>query len=162
MRNNVVAAKRGRVTINHGNPIHTVYSPQMEKDGSITLLPIGTENTDEIIKSHYESTTLECILARFNNGDLSALNRYQPVYADLSTAPKTLAEALQTVINSRSAFDALPVDVKKQFDSDFNKWLARAGTPEWMTAMESMLPKPAPAAAPDQHIKEVPAPAAAE
>jgi len=156
MRNTEVAAKRGRIHISSGNPIHTIYSPQMLEDGQIDLIPIGTENTDELIKSHYEETTLECILARFANGDLTALNRYQPVYADLSNAPKTLAEALQTVINSRAAFDALPVDVKKEFDSDFNKWLASAGTPEWMNAMESILPKQAPATDPAQPEKETP------
>lgn len=153
MRNNEVARKRGRLTINKGDPVHTIYSPQMEKDGTITLQVIGTENTDEIIKSHYEETTLECILARFANGDVKALNRYQPVYADLSNAPKTLAEALQTVINSRAAFDALPTEIKSKFDSDFNKWLARAGTDEWMKAMTSTLPKPAPV---DQPVQEKP------
>ena len=134
-----VSAARKPIFSEPGSPIHPVFSPELQADGSLKLVQIAVENTDEIIQSFYESTTLECILSRFMHGDTSALNRYQPIYADLSDAPHTLAEALQTVINSRKAFDALPVDIKKEFDSDFNKWLASAGSPSWLHAMDPVL-----------------------
>lgn len=140
MRNNAVAVSRGRFITCPGDPIHIVYNPELQKDGSIKLVEFAKENTDEIIHSFYESTTLEVILSRFANGDTSALNRYQPIYADLTQAPKTLAEALQTITNSRSAFEHLPVEVKQQFDNDFNKWLMSAGTPAWMSAMQVVMP----------------------
>lgn len=145
MRCNSVAASRGRFITNHGDPIHVIYTPELQPNGVIKLVEFGKENTDEIIHSYYESTTLEAILMRFNNGDLSALNRYQPIYADISNAPKSLAEGLQAVINSRHAFDALPADVKSQFDNDFNKWLMSAGSESWMSAMSAVVPdfKPA-------------------
>lgn len=154
MRNNDFAKTRQRFIADPGNPNHTVYSPQMEKDGSLTLVAIGEENTDEVIQSYYESTTLEVILAKFANGDMSALNKYQPIYMDVTQQPKTLAEALQKIINSHNAFDALPVDIKQKFDNDFNKWIASAGTEDWYTAM-------APAAPDLKPIKD-PEPAPAE
>lgn len=135
MRNNVIAERRGRFFADPGNPIHDIFSAQLQSDGTLKLIKIGEENTDEVIQSFYESTTLECILAKYANGDLSALNRYQPIYADLTYAPKNLAEALQVVINSRDAFDHLPIEIKKQFGNDFNVWLAQSGSPEWMKAM---------------------------
>lgn len=139
MRNNEIAIKRGRVLADPGDPMHKVFSPEMQEDGTIKLVQTGVENTDEIIQSYYESTTLEAILTRFAAGDTSALNRYEPIYADVTKQPKTLAEALQTVINSRNAFDALPVEVKQRFDNDYNKWLATAGTEKWFEIMKPVL-----------------------
>lgn len=141
MRCNVVASKRGRFITSSGSPEHELFTPELQPNGIIKLVHFGVENTDEIIQSYYESTTLEAILMRFSNGDLSALNRYQPIYADLSTAPKSLAEGLQAVINSRQAFDALPVDIKNKFDNDFNKWLMSAGSDDWIKSMSDLLPK---------------------
>ena len=136
MRNNDIAIKRGRICADPGDPMHKVFAPEMLEDGTIKLVQTGVENTDEIIQSYYESTTLESILSRFAAGDTSALNRYEPIYVDVTQQPKTLAEALQTVINSRNAFDALPVQVKQQFDNDYNKWLATAGTEKWYEVMK--------------------------
>lgn len=139
MRNNVVAAKRGRFISCPGDPIHVLYSPELQKDGSLKLIKVGTENTDEIIASYYESTTLEAILTRFANGDLSALNRYQPIYADITNMPKSLAEAMQVVNNSKAGFDALPANIKALFDNNYNFWLSSAGTKEWFERMAPVL-----------------------
>lgn len=146
MRNNDISIKRGRICADPGNPLHKVFSPELMEDGTIRLVQSGVENTDDIIQSYYESTTLESILSRFAAGDTSALNRYEPIYADLTQQPKTLAEALQTVINSRNAFDVLPVQVKQQFDNDYNKWLATAGTEKWYEVMKPVLGQNAAAA----------------
>lgn len=139
MRNTDYAAKRGRFISDAGSPIHAVLSPELQKDGSLRLVKIGEENTDEIIASYYESTTLECVLARFANGDLSALNRYEPIYMDVTSAPKTLAEAQQKIINAEYAFNALPADVKESFGNNFNVWLSEAGSDPWLQKMNSIL-----------------------
>lgn len=138
MRNNVYSLKRGRFISDPGDPIHVVLSPELQKDGTLKLVKIGTENTDEIIASYYESTTLECILSKFANGDMSALNRYQPLYMDVTQMPKTLAEAQQKVINAEYAFNALPADVKEQFGNNFNVWLAQAGSDDWTAKMSKI------------------------
>lgn len=138
MRNNVFSLKRGRFFSDPGDPIHVVLSPELQKDGTLKLVKIGSENTDEIIASYYESTTLECILSKFANGDMSALNRYQPLYMDVTQMPKTLAEAQQKVINAEYAFNALPADVKEQFGNNFNVWLAQAGSDDWTVKMSKI------------------------
>lgn len=139
MRNNDLAIKRGRFFCNPGSPVHIVLGPELLEDGTIKLSKIGEENTDEIIASYYESTTLECILSKFANGDLSALNRYQPIYMDVTTAPKTLAEAQQKLINMENAFLALPSEVKEQFGNSFNVWISKAGSEEWMKHMSKVM-----------------------
>lgn len=140
MRNNKVAISRGRYITCSGDPIHDQYSPEMQEDGQIVLVKVAEENTDEMIQSFYESTTLESILSRFAQGDASALNKYEPIYMDVTQQPKNLAEALQKIINSRSAFDALPTKVKNAFGNDFNRWLASAGTMEWYNEMKEVFP----------------------
>ena len=136
MRNTDYAEKRGRFITSPGSKIHKLYSPELQEDGQLVLKCIGTEDTDEIIASYYESTTLEAILARFANGDMDALNRYEPLYVDVTQMPKTLAEAQQKVINSKNAFDALPVEIKSQFENNYNLWLATAGSEEWYGKMD--------------------------
>ena len=113
MRNTEYSAKRGRMNSDPGSPIHVVLQPELQKDGTLKLVPVGKENTDEIIASYYESTTLEVILSKFMNGDMSSLNRYQPLYMDVTEMPKTLAEAQQKIINAEYAFNALPAEVKQ-------------------------------------------------
>lgn len=139
MRNNDIAQKRGRFNTCAGSPIHVLYSPKLMEDGTIQLIECGTENTDEIIQSYYESTTLESILTRFANGDLSALNRYQPIYADVSTGPKNLAEAMQLLIDAEKAFNALPADTKNQFDNNFRQWILKANTQKWFDTMKPFM-----------------------
>lgn len=139
MRNTFYSYKQKYKTSDPGSPIHPILSPMLQDDGSILLTEIGKENTDEIIASYYESTTLECILSRYLNGDISALNRYEPIYMDVTSAPKTLAEAQQKIINASYAFDALPVSVKEQFGNNFNVWLSQAGSDVWLQKMDSIL-----------------------
>lgn len=136
MRNNRIAVSRGRVTSPPGNPIKDLFTSKMMKDGQIKLIKTGEQNTDEAINSFRESTDLHTILARFLNGDLEALNKFQPVYADLTNMPHSLPEALQVINNYRDAYNALPINVRRQFDNDYNKWLASAGSEEWQQIME--------------------------
>lgn len=135
------ANTRGRFYTCPGTNIHIVFSPEIQKDGSIILVEIGKEDTDEIIQSYADSVSLEAILARFVNGDVSALNRYQPIYADMTNAPKNLAESLQLFINAEKAFNALPADVKKEFNNSYTEWIFSSQNPEWAEKMSSVIYK---------------------
>lgn len=156
MRNNRFASDRGRISSPSGSPIHELFSSQMQDNGVINLIKVGEENTDEVIQSYFESTDLHQILARYFNGDedaISALNKFQPVYMDLTQAPKDLRETIQIIHSAQHAFDALPVEIKKQFGNDVNQWLASAGDKDWLKVMDPLITRPAaepaPAAEPD-------------
>lgn len=120
---------------NPGSPIHQLYAPHVCDDGSIELVPAGAENTDEIIQSYAESTDIRALIARVNSGDLEALNVHKGMFGDFTQMPKTYAELLQNQMDAKRAFDRLPVDVKKKFDNDVNKFLSSAGTQEWSDAL---------------------------
>lgn len=122
-----------------GDPIHIIYSPVVEDDGSVRLVESGKENTDDIIQSYAESCDLNVIIQRYLNGDLDALNQKVGTYGDFTQMPKTYAEALQMKIDSERLFDSLPVDYKRKFDNDPNKFFVQAGTKEWLEILDPLM-----------------------
>lgn len=154
MRNNRISVDRGRFFASSGTNIKHVYDPIVMEDGTIHLSPSGTIDTDEHIEAQRASTELSVIISKYLAGDASVLNRYAPVYADLTEGPKNLAESMQALINAERAFDALPVDVKRQFGSDWRVWLSESGSEKWLAAMNIQLPEAVTdtAALPDQAV----------
>lgn len=114
-----------------GSSFKTLYSPVLQEDGTIVLVETGKLNTQEVIDIEAEQCSLEVILSRYANGDLDALNRFEPVYADVSAFPKTYAEFLQHAINAENGFHKLPVDVQKKYDNNWRAWLMASGTEDW-------------------------------
>lgn len=124
-----------------GSPLHAIYKPVVGKDGTIELEVSGYENTDEKIASFEESCDIHTLIKRFNEGDLTALNKRQGMYGDFTNMPKNMAEMLQLQIDARIAFDSLDVETKKKFDNDLNKFLATAGDEEWAEKLGIVQPE---------------------
>lgn len=118
-----------------GSRTRTVYSPKVNDDGTIDLIPSGKEDWYGLIQSYKDSVDVHCILARCANGDMSALNKVQGFYADATKFPKTHAEMLQIMIDARNNFDKMPSEVKQKFDNDFNKFFSTMDKPEWFEKM---------------------------
>lgn len=124
---------------NPGNPIHIIYAPVVEDDGSVSLVESGKENTDEFIQSFAESCDLNVIIQRYLNGEVDVLNQRNGVYGDFTQMPKTYAEALQLKIDSERMFDSLPVEYKRLFDNDPNKFFVQAGSEEWLEKLKPLM-----------------------
>lgn len=118
-----------------GSRYRPVYDVKVLDDGQLELRVVEQRDTVELMNAQRPSTDLHFILARFANGDTSVLNRWTPVYADVSNYPKNFADVMQTVINAENAFSALPVKIKNEFGNDWRKWLASAGSEEWQKSM---------------------------
>lgn len=131
MRNNIVSQKRGRFCCSAGSPEHRLYAPVVQFDGTIRLEECGIENTDELIESFAQSCSIEAILNRYKNGDVSALNVSVPQYLDLTQFPRTYAEVLQLGIDAEVRFNALSVEEKKKWNNNWREWLAQTGSEEW-------------------------------
>lgn len=125
---------------NSGSSVKEVYGPKVKPDGSIDVVPIGKENTDAIIQSFVQSTDMSFILAKLAQGDSSVLHQKSPMFGDFTKVPSTYAEVLQMRIDAGRCFDRLPVDIKRQFDNDVNKFLASAGSPSWLEKLDGVLP----------------------
>lgn len=121
-----------------GNPIKVIFSPIVNPDGTITLKESGKQNLQEYIDSFASECDINVLIARFVNGDISALNQRQGFYGDFTQMPKTYAEFLQVQIDSKKYFDSLPVEIKHKFNDDCNQFLAQAGSKEWFEIMSVM------------------------
>lgn len=136
MKANEISAKAEQFYTDPGDPMHPIYTAKVLKDGSIDLKLSGFENLQDKIEAERASTELATLIARFENGDLTALRSREGFYGDILNVPRTIGEAMNVVLQAENEFDFLPVDIKKQFDSDWRKWLAAAGTKEWYDIMQ--------------------------
>lgn len=121
--------ENGRFYANSGTPYEVNYSAKLESDGTINLVEDGKIDLYSQIQSHKDSCSIELALKRFALGDDSALQRTQGAFGDFTSFPNTFAEVLQVMIDSRRYFDELPVDVRRNFDFDFNKFLSSMDDP---------------------------------
>lgn len=111
------------------------YVPHYAPDGTLTVKEVGKHDLYADIQSHADSVDLNNILARYANGDPSALNVRTGNYGDFVGMPKTYAELLNRTLDGERAFNQLPLDVREKFDFDFGKWLADAGSDDWCKNM---------------------------
>lgn len=133
----------GKYVSDPGSPIRPVYSAKVESDGEVLLTKVGEENIQEYIDACKDSTDIATIVSYYNQtGDETVLKRYAPTYGDFTKLPKSLAEFLQLRIDSENFFYGLPVEVRKEFDNDSNKFLLRpvtkTGTRSFSLSLKSM------------------------
>lgn len=132
--------KKERVCCSSGDPIKILYGLEVDKDGVTQLVKKGKYDLYEYIQSHADSVDIHKILDRFQNGEVDALNKYQGYYADLTDAPKTFAEALNTVIKAKDLFNSLPLEVRAQFDHSPEQFIASLGTQKFIDAVGQKSP----------------------
>ncbi len=119
-----------RVHCDPGSREKVLYTPSFDEFGHMELKESGKENLYDYIQSHKESCDIHVILARFVNGDTSALARRQMFYADLTEFPTTYADVVNTMHGAEDYFTHLPVEVRAKFGHDFNKFLASLDNPQ--------------------------------
>lgn len=119
-----------RVYTTPGEKVKTLYSPTFDEFGHMELKESGKENLYDFIQSHKESCDIHVILARFVNGDTTALSRRQMFYADITDFPATYADVVNTMHGAQDYFTHLPVEVRAKFGHDFNKFLASLDNPQ--------------------------------
>lgn len=124
-----------RVYSEVGSPDVVTYKTEVLKDGRLVLKPSGKKSLYDDIQSHKESTDIHVLLARYENGDLEALNRAQGVYANLADMPKNFYEWFNLAKESEQMFMELPLEVREKFGQSFENWAINIGTPEWMDKM---------------------------
>lgn len=125
-----------------GSGVKQLYSPTFDKRGVMSLEPSGEEDLYGYIQSHADSCDIHVILKRFEQGDLSVMQRVQGVYGDFTQMPKTFAEALNTLIAAEQYFDSLPVDVRAKFGHNFSQFIASMDSTSFAADIGLELPDP--------------------
>lgn len=103
---------------NPGLKIVADYGLITAEDGSTAVGVVGEKNLDAIIQSNKDTGNVALLVAKYNAGDEEALNKVRGVYGDFRNMPTTYAEMVSRLNECRTVFEALPVDIKEQFDNN--------------------------------------------
>lgn len=125
-------AAHDRVYQESGSRSKPTYAPFFDEGGTWHLEETGAEDLYGYIQSHAQSVDIHVLLKQYQLGDLQALERVQGTYGDFTNAPKTMAEALNTMIAAEQYFLSLPKDVRAQFGHNFNQFVASMDQPDFL------------------------------
>ena len=110
------------------------------RKGEWILVEIDKVNAYELIQSHRDAVDLQTILKKYQQtGDESLLNQVQKVFADVTNAPKNLADAYALIQNGIEQFKNLPLDVRKEYNNNPSEWFEAVSNGEFFI---KFAPKP--------------------
>lgn len=135
-----------------GSDEKIIYKTKVRPDGTLDIQPVGTESISAKIESFRPQTDMSFILKQIALGNYDALQVTPGQYGDFTQMPKTMAEALQMRIDAEDAWYKMDVEKRATFDHDINRWLATAGTDEWIQKMCPGQIKPADAEIPVEPV----------
>lgn len=69
------------------------------------------------IQKYADECDINCIIARYMNGDLNALNKKQGMYGDFVAVPSSYREYLDVALKAQMIFNQLPADERAKFGS---------------------------------------------
>lgn len=118
-----------------GSRYLNTYQEEIKKGGHRTLVKVGETNVYDMIQSHAEEVKIENILHAVAMGDLNALQQREGTYVDATTMPKTLMEAQNLVIRMKDEFYGMPLEVRKEFENNPDKYVELMGTNEFQEIM---------------------------
>ena len=112
---------------NSGSPIAPVYKLTADNDLEVD----GEINLYDEIQSHADSVDIYTILSRFEQGDEGVLSKRNGQYVDLTELPTTFAEMHQKIIDASNEFNALPLEIRSEYEFDVSKFIADIGSEHW-------------------------------
>lgn len=101
------------------DPVHEVQLV----DGVNSLVEVGRTSLFDYVQASKEDTLIYNILARYERGDESVLNKSPGVYADVVGMPTNLAEAKASIIRFENIFENLSAEDKAKFNNNVNEFL---------------------------------------
>lgn len=118
---------RDRFYSNPGSQLAPVHAIRIDDNGHKTLVDTG-EKTDIYAKivSHMDEVDLEMLLARCDAEGYEILNKRDAISGDVTLQPKSLLEAAQILQDQENTFNHLPLEVRKEFNYNFNEYIAEA------------------------------------
>lgn len=94
-------------------------------DNGVRFLAIKRDlDIQSEINAFENDCNIYSMLNRYMYGDVNALNKSNTVYADISTTPKSLQEALNIQIRLKDDFNRMKPEIRAEFNNDFNQYIA--------------------------------------
>lgn len=132
------------------------HAIRIDDKGHKTLVKTG-EKTDIYtkIQSHKDECDIELILQRAEVEGYEILDKRQVMEGDVTMVPKSLMEAQMMLQDMENNFNKLPLDIRREFNFNFNEYVATAGNDmeTWSRKMGYIK-----SVAPEPSTKEVAAP----
>lgn len=111
-----------------GTGFEVTFRPVMNDDGECDVVVDSKIDFYAMIQSHKDGTDLHTMIARYENGDVNALNRTNGMFADLTTAPKSLIDFHNKITSAEEVFHRLPLDIQREFDNNALKFWSQIDT----------------------------------
>lgn len=118
-----------------GSKFMDTYEYTIDKKGHKSLVKTGEKDIYTPIQESLEGTLIENVLQRAMLGDPMALEQRHGQYIDTTDMPKSLAEAQNKIIELKNQFNALPVEIRREFDFSPEKFIHEFGSNDWITKM---------------------------
>ena len=118
-----------------GTRFKKVYELQSDEDGVITLRKTGEKNLYDEIQSHAESVDINNILARFQNGDVTALGTPRGEYIDITDMPTNFRDLMNVVITDENDFNKLPLEVRRAYNFSASEYISDIGSDKWASLL---------------------------
>lgn len=127
--------KHDRVYTKSGEFIKPNLVPEIDKYGNVEIKSNGDIDLYAQIQSWRDECDINILMAKFTNGDKTALMQRAGAYLDLADIPDNFNDILNLTTKAGALFDSLPVEVKQQFGNNVNNFLANAKTEEFKEIM---------------------------
>lgn len=118
-----------------GESEHMTYRGHYGIDRLVELVPDKVVRHYDMIQSFADSCDVNKLVSRFLSGQNVQFVQREGFYGDYVNAPKDLTEAMHMISSARSDFDSLSAEIRAKFDNDFNKYVASAGSDDWLSAL---------------------------
>lgn len=113
------------------------HEAEYKKDGRRVLNNTRNVPIYDLIQAHREECEIENIVRRAVEGDYTAVNATQGIFADITDCPSSIAEAQKFIMNQQEAFKKLDKETRAKFEFDANQYIAEmSNDPEgWLDKM---------------------------
>lgn len=106
-----------------GNGERSIFEERII-DGERNLVVTGKEDFKAFIEASKEDTLIDNIIRRFQNGDVTVLQRKQGFYGDVTNMPSSLAQAQNMLIQLEANFNSLPLEDRELFGNSFDRYVS--------------------------------------
>ena len=117
------------------------YVGDLDRNGNLTLKKVGKTDLYEQIQSYADSCDMKLIVSRYMSGDMTALNRVQGIYTDITDMPTNLHEALELIDKAHTDFFTLPLEIRQKFDNSVDNFISEFGTPDFYDKLKITVPE---------------------
>lgn len=116
-----------------------VFDPEI---GEYRLIESGSDNLFDFVQASKEESLVYNIIAKYQRGDVNALNRCVGQYMDVVGMPTNLAEAHATMLDVERKFNSLSPEIRSNFDNDINVFIdvVSHATPEQLQGYFGVTP----------------------